>query len=298
MVTADKIIELLDLKNSRIEKDELWASCPCPENHKHGDRKPSWSLNLKTLKHHCFACGFSGSLISLVMSKKQCSKSQAINLIYGEVTKEELLKIMSSGTREIKQITPLERDITNWLNNKHQYWYERGFNDETIKKWKLGYSQEMNRVVVPIYFKGELVGWTARGVNNATIPKWLHSPDLPREYILFGLDNVDSDSCVLVEAPLSAIKLDQYGIHNAVATFGCQLSEGQARLIRANFDNVLIFYDPDPAGYHGTKKAISMLEPHCKVFVVQPTRDDPAAMTKEECIEAIYKKGVIPSWCY
>lgn len=83
-----------------------------------------------------------------------------------------------------------------------------------------------------------------------------------------------------------------------MASFGCQLSDGQARLIRQKFDSVLVFYDPDEAGHAGTLRAMRMLEPFCKVFSVLPTRDDPAAMTKRECWEAVYGREVVPSWAY
>lgn len=297
-VPIQKLMEVFDFRNSYVNGNELWASCPCPENHKHGDRKPSWSINLETMKHHCFSCGFSGDVVTLCMKEKNCTRSQAVHLLYGDISKVELLELLSGSEYQSQSVDPIERDISSWARNKHEYWHTRGFSDETIKKWQLGYDPQMNRVTVPIYFDKKLVGWTARATNNSTIPKWLHSKDLPREHILFGLDNKKTDSCILVEAPLSVIMLDQYGIGDVIASFGCQLSDGQARLIRANFDNVLIFYDPDPAGRYGTQRVISMLEPHCKVYVVRPTRDDPAAITKEECWQAIYKTPVTPSWAF
>lgn len=299
-VHSTRLIELFDLKNSYVSGDELWASCPRPENHKHGDKKPSWSINLKTLRHHCFSCGFSGDAASLLMFQRSCSRSQSLRLLYGDLGMEELQSLMAGHSYDRPTVTPLERDVTEWTKHSgHPYWKERGFNDQTVSKWRLGYDPKMNRAVVPVFFGGQLVGWTARALSNDVFPKWLHSEDMAREMILFGYDNAaDGDSCILVEAPLSAIMLDQYGFSNAVASFGSVLSDGQARLIRQKFDSVLVFFDPDEAGHKGTLRAINMLEPFCNVFAVQPTRDDPAAMTKRECWDAIYGRNVIPSWSY
>lgn len=299
-VQSQKLVDLLDLKNSYVSGDELWASCPRPERHRHGDKKPSWSINLSTLRHHCFGCGFGGDAAGLLMEQRGCSRSQALRLLYGDLDFAELQSLMAGSSYEPTRLTPLERDIGEWTKHAgHPYWKERGFNDQTVAKWKLGYDPQMNRVVVPVIFGGELVGWTARALTNDVFPKWLHSKDMQREMLLFGYDNADAgDCCILVEAPLSAIMLDQYGFPNPVASFGCQLSDGQARLIRQKFDSVLVFYDPDEAGHQGTLRAMNMLEPFCNVFSVQPTRDDPAAMTRGECMEAVYGKGVVPSWAY
>lgn len=298
-VHSSKLIDLLELKNSYISGDELWASCPCPENHRHGDKKPSWSINLNTLRHHCFSCGFSGDAAGLVMRQRSCSRSQALRLLYGDLSFSEIQQLMAGSSYKPVTLTPLERDVEEWTRHDCPYWRERGFNDQTVAKWRLGYDPSMNRAVVPVFFGGKLVGWTARALTNDVFPKWLHSKDMAREIILFGYDNASQgDSCILVEAPLSAIMLDQYGFPNPVASFGCQLSDGQARLIRQKFDSVLVFYDPDEAGHAGTLRAMHMLEPFCKVFSVLPTRDDPAAMTKRECWEAVYGREVVPSWAY
>ena len=111
---------------------------------------------------------------------------------------------------------------------------------------------------------------------------------------LFGMDNFTDDSAVLVEAPLSAIMLDQYGVHNAVASFGCKLSDAQARLLRSSYNSVAVWYDPDDAGQAGAADAVGKLEDFMDVYVVPPTRDDPAAMSLEEDMEAL--RSAVPLW--
>ena len=114
--------------------------------------------------------------------------------------------------------------------------------------------------------------------------------------MLFGIDNFTGESAILVEAPLSVIMLDQYGISNAIASFGCRLSKEQAKYIRSNYNKLLIWYDPDDAGFKGTMAAIKLLKDFLDVYVIKPTKDDPAAMSYDEVHEAL--KQVYPAWLY
>lgn len=297
MIDARQLVQLLSLRNCTVRGSELIASCPFPENHAHGDSNPSWGLNLETGLWCCLGCGEKGNLEQLVERVLGVDRLAAIQLAYGELGLEEAMHLMGgSSGQERREVTPLQRDISSWAQNRHPYWAGRGFVEETVGRWQLGYSPEMNRVTVPIWFRGELVGWTARRVQESDEPKWLHSKGLDRQAIVFGLDETSDGSCIVVEAPLSAIMLWQQGYQNVIATMGCKMSQGQADIIRGRFDSALMFYDPDNAGRDGTMRAIEMLSPFLSVFCVGETRDDPAAMTEEENAKAL--SAVIPSFAY
>jgi DNA primase len=298
MLDAREIIELFGLQNVQMRGDEITCSCPFPENHTRGDKRPSFGISVSKGAYNCFSCGESGSLVTLAQKVLGMTRLEAMNAVYHDLTTEEALRMMGGERYVPSRVSPMEFDISKWSRNRHEYWRARGFNEETIGKWQLGYDPSENRVVVPIYFKKQLVGWTKRAVDDVTRPKWSHSPGIPKSQILFGMDNFVGESAILVEAPLSAIMLDQYGIKGAVASFGASLSDEQAVLLRNNYNNVLIFYDPDEAGMKGTARAIAKLEKFMSVYVVQPTRDDPAAMSREECCEAISGKPVIASWAW
>lgn len=298
MLSAIEIIELFGLQNVSTRGDEITCSCPFAANHARGDKRPSFGISVSKGVYNCFSCGESGNLTMLAERTLGMTRVEAMEAVYRDLTPAEALAMMQSPGYEPSRVTPMEFDISKWSKNKHKYWAKRGFNEETIGKWQLGYDPQENRVVVPIYFKKELVGWTKRALDDVTKPKWSHSNGVPMSKVLFGMDAFSGESAILVEAPLSAIMLDQYGIKGAVASFGASLSDEQAVLLRTNYNNVLIFYDPDEAGARGTEKAIKKLEKFMSVYVVQQTRDDPAAMTKEECLEAISGKPVIASWAW
>lgn len=295
-MSQNEIITTFGLRNATVSRDEILCSCPFSQNHPNGDRHPSFRLNSEKGVYICYACGERGNIIQLAERVLGMSPFEARSTFSADLTDEAVDGLMRPRGVERKVLTPLQADISRWVGNKHPYWRSRGFTDETVGKWQLGYDPAEDRVVVPVYFKGELMGWSKRAVDDVTLPKWKHSPDMPKSEILFGMDNFNGDSAVLVEAPLSVVMLDQYGVSNAVASFGCSLSGSQARLLRANYNNVLIFYDPDEPGRRGAVEAARKLEDFVDVYMVGDTRDDPAAMTLEENLDAI--GSAMPLWAW
>lgn len=295
-MSQNEIISTFGLRNATVSRDEILCSCPFSQNHPNGDRHPSFRLNSEKGVYICYACGEKGNIVQLAEKVLGMSPFEARSTFSVDLTDDAIDGLMRAQGVERKTLTPLQMDISGWAANDHPYWHLRGFTDATIGKWKLGYDPVENRVVVPVYFRKELVGWSKRAVDDFTLPKWMHSNDMPKSDILFGMDNFSGDSAVLVEAPLSVVMLDQHGISNAVASFGCKLSDSQARLLRANYNNVLVFYDPDEAGQRGALDAARKLEDFMDVYMAPMTRDDPAAMTLEENLAAL--EDALPLWAW
>lgn len=291
-MSQQEIISLFGLRNASISRDEILCSCPYPV-HPNGDRNPSFRLNSEKGVYICYSCGAKGNLVKLAQDILGMDRYEAVRTFDVELTPEAIDQMVKKGYEPPKPMTPLQMDVSRWMDGKNDYWHFRGFNDATIGKWQLGFDEQSNRVVVPIYDSGELVGWSKRTVGDDQ-PKWLHSEGLEKSRLLFGLDRISSDAAIVVEAPLSVIMLDQYGVSNSVATFGCKMSDAQARMLRANFNTVMLWYDPDEAGQQGTRDAIEKLKDFVDVYVVPPTRDDPAAMSLDEDLEAM--RSARPLW--
>lgn len=295
MICREDIVEVFGLRNVSFSGDEIISSCPFTDNHPNGDRHPSFGINAESGLYHCFSCGASGNLVQLAERLLLLNHTESVRLCYPDMSIEEALRAMR-GADYVPQdgIRSIDADIGYWCNQDRSYWYSRGLNDDTIGKWRLGYDPKAKRAVIPIYFGGELVGWTKRRTEEWMQPKWQHSEGLIKSRILFGMDETVGDSCILVEAPLSAIKLDQYGVKNAISSFGCRLSDEQTVLIRSNYNKVLVFYDPDEAGYNGMRYAVSKLRDFVDVYAVTGHRDDPAALSAYEV--GIALSQVTPSW--
>lgn len=93
-----------------------------------------------------------------------------------------------------------------------------------------------HRVVVPFFYQGRIVGYTARAVNDGISPKY-HSQH-PAHFV-FNLDNQQPDSkfVVVCEGPFDAMSID------AVSTQTNDISEQQAELIEDLGKEVI--YVPD-----------------------------------------------------
>ena len=295
MVSQREIVDDFALKRVSISGDEILCSCPYSANHLHGDVHPSFRLNASKGLYICFGCGERGNLVKLAQDVLGMSRVEALSR-YGDSLSDGYVDDALAPHSVAEKAIDVHADDAGWVYGPHPYWASRGFTDETVMKWRLAYDPAENRAVVPIFSGGRMVGWSKRAVVDGVQPKWTHSPGLRKSELLFGMDNFTGDCAVLVEAPLSVIMLDQYGVSNAVASFGCSLSESQSRLLRSRYNSVLVFYDPDPAGFAGTSAAIDMLSDYLDVYVVPPTRDDPAAMTMEEDLSAL--SHAFPAWAY
>ena len=300
MLEFGQVVDLLGLRNARVIGDgtQMVASCPFPANHRNGDANPSWGMNLDNGLWICHGCGAKGNLVGLLMDVLGMDRLAAYRLAYGDLGIEEAVRLMDGRKAPSRGAarTPLESDVASWAANRHPYWQSRGFTAQTQGRWMLGYDPACDRVTVPVFYGGELVGWTKRRVREDVEPKWTHFPGMRSKDVLFGYDDCTGGSCVVVEAPLSVVMLSQQGFRNAVATFGCSMSRAQADAIRAKFEDVTVFYDPDEAGAKGTAQVVGILSPFCTVSVVRGTRDDPAAMSCEENREAL--NSAYPGWVF
>ena len=297
MVDYDNLDAVLNLHNASTNGDEVLCSCPLGQmgiGHRNGDEHPSCRINVEKEVFFCHGCGARGTLASLVTQVLGITYQDAVRALHPLLTEAELDRIAKSHEYvPFSRPKTIDAEVDVWASMKTPYWAERGLVEATVGYFRLGYDPEENRAVVPVYMDRRLVGYTKRRLGEEG-PKWKNSKGWEKSKVLFGLDEENRGSCVLVEAPLSAIRLWQDGVRGAVASFGCSLSERQAVLIRSKFDSLTVFYDPDDAGREGTRRVIDLLSPFMPVNVVQGHRDDPAAMTKDENLAAI--DGAKPSF--
>lgn len=164
----------------------------------------------------------------------------------------------------------------------HSYLIKRGFKNETIAKYQIGYCDNKykkfyNRIVIPVRnCTGELVGFTARWIGDhakTKVPKWLHSNGFKKGEHLFNLNNAlpyirKNGEVIIVEGCLDSIKLDEIGISNSVAIFGTSLSSTQKSIILGNATSVIIVFDNDAAGIVAQNVVTNSLKNYVDVYAV------------------------------
>ena len=158
------------------------------------------------------------------------------------------------------------------------------------------YDRFRGRIIFPIRdISGNVIAFGGR-VMDDSLPKYLNSPETSlysKSNVLYCLDKAKEPArkqkyFIIVEGYLDAIACHQYGAQNAVATLGTALTEGHLRLMRRFAQNLVLIFDPDPAGVKAAMRGLDLfVSSGMKVNVVSlPDNDDPDTFLKKNGYEA------------
>lgn len=198
----------------------------------HGENSPSFSVSTEKQIFHCFGCGAGGNIFTFLMdiegynfveSAKVLAEKGNIPLDV-EINKDANRSNMPAGSKEMLEAHDLLRKFYNHLlvNTKEgqealEYLLNRGFTEETIDKFQIGYSLDSwdfvskfllkrgfppefmeqagliihrekdesyfdrfrNRVMFPIMdYQGNTIAFSGRAMGDDE-PKYLNSPETP-----------------------------------------------------------------------------------------------------------------------
>jgi DNA primase len=299
------LVNIIGAQNISPSGEELIHSCPLPfGNHRNGDTNPSASLNTSTLLFNCFTCG-GGDVVWLVSNVLGISRGDAYALLRGEsdgtrlVPTEEFvdrLKGVFSKEQVKSEDVPVYSDtiIQRWVQ-ACDYLTERGVSEQVQLDMRTGVdrnrieiaktpageqSVRVDRVVLPHFMEGKLIGWVARKIQNVEgVPKYRNSKGFPRGTWLYNMDNARQyDEVYVVESPMSVLVMKSRGINNVVATFGAKVEAKQIQLLR-QFSGVTVYMDGDEAGRKSTRNLVNELSSYVKMRVIStPDGHDPATL--------------------
>ena len=179
------------------------------------------------------------------------------------------------------------------------------------------YDRFRGRLMFPIHSEsGKVIAFGARALRPGDEPKYLNSPETKvykKSAVLYNLhrakiDARKHDHIILVEGYMDVIGVYSAGIREVVASSGTSLAIEQVRSIKrqvsqqqANTGQVILNFDPDPAGARSTEKYISvLLAEGLRVRVLQiPGGLDPDEYIQQNGVEA-YRKLLeeAPSYFY
>lgn len=147
-------LSLVDVISRRVPLNKkgqnYWGCCPF-----HNEKTPSFSVNEEKGFYHCFGCGEHGDIISFVMKSENVDFKTAIS---------ELADMAGIKMPTIKQKSPAQieaeetyvkitenaakkfQELLYSDSGKHalEYIKNRGFSDEMIKKYRIGYAPKSN----------------------------------------------------------------------------------------------------------------------------------------------------------
>ncbi len=241
-----------------------WADSLCPF---HEEGNPSFSINLEHggwIDRH----GESrGQLLDLISHVKGISRSEAADWVrspssINTTTVDILRKLFATQANpEDKRMILDSAERYEGLSPKlmAEYWFDRGFTAKTMRRFKIRYDEEEGCLVWPIRDEGaNLLGFIKRKVppfygKN----KYLYQKGLQR--VLFPLDHFVGEEVILVEGPLDALWLHQYGFTGALAVLGSGLTRSQLSWIKMRAEKVILAFDNDRDGRRGKEQVIKQL---------------------------------------
>ena len=270
--TADIVDVVSDFVSLKRRGANWIGLCPF-----HNDRRPSFYVSRAKGICKCFACGEGGSAVNFIMKHEQLSYPEALRYLarkyHIEIQEKELTDEEKQAQTEREAMLMLNEWACSYFEKQlHEtqagqdigltYFRERGFNDATIKEFRLGYSSD----AYGDFYQAAI----AQGFNpqllfdvGLCIPDDRGGHDRFRGRVIFPIMNIagkviafggrtlkkDKDVAKYVNSPESAIysKRDViYGLYQAKREISkqhkCFIVEGYADVIsmhQAGFKNVI-----------------------------------------------------------
>ena len=147
-------LSLVDVVSRRIalvkKGQNYWGCCPF-----HNEKTPSFSVSEDKGFYHCFGCGEHGDIISFVMKSENVDFKTAISEL-ADMAGIKMPEVKTKTKQQIEaeqtyvQITDNAAKIYQDLlyqdagKNALEYIKKRGFSDEMIKKYRIGYAPKNN----------------------------------------------------------------------------------------------------------------------------------------------------------
>jgi hypothetical protein len=279
--------ELLDefgARTSRVNEKtgEMIHGClVAPELHKDQDRNPTASLNFQKLTYNCLGCGSSGGLLwfiatcrgeTSVAARSWLEKTAGLGGAVLEL--DAMLRFLDNiyarpAAVPIPSYSP--RVLDAWAYD-HPYMTEaRHVGPEIIKRFRVGWDPNNDRVVIPHFWQGKLVGWQSRMMppqwrsqewtpkppdkdgnevvdvhsGNPRAPKYYSSSDFPKDSTIFNYDPKAREA-VVVESMLSVLRHVEH--RHFEGLFGAKVTDLQIRRL-VKHDRVILWMDNDNAGW-------------------------------------------------
>ena len=270
-----------------------WINIHCPFCHGSKNFHLGISLYQPTVSH-CWRCGWH-STTSVLSRILNISVGKAKNLIQEYAGPTGTIRKKAKEPRV--SILPIKfpQPYFEHLNEDGKKYLERrGFDPEKLeKKWKLkqtgpisflGKISYGNRIIIPIYWGGQLVSFQTRDITERSSKRYLACP-MKREvihhkHIVYGNEEKwgKYPALIVVEGVVDVWKLGT----SAVATFGTSFTMKQVLALAKIHDRFFIVYDNEPQAQQQARKLAVKLKALGKKVFIETVDTDPGDMKIED----------------
>lgn len=274
-IVADTVNAYLPAKRKHTQNGWSSFNAPCCIHNGHSaDTRGRGGLIANPdggVSYHCFNCGFKtswqpGRNLSYKMRRllqwlnapdgvinklaldvlRENEGIEAVNSLRGLPTLPKFNTVpLPEDAVKIVDITDFDRYNMNVL----EYMAQRNLNvDDTDYYWSPSLAYR-DRLIVPFYYEGRIVGWTARTVTSDKNPRYLMES---QPGFVYGLDEQHHNKifCIVVEGPIDAIHIE------GCALCGSDINDSQALLLDRLGKQIIVVPDRDRNGRNLAEQAI------------------------------------------
>jgi DNA primase len=261
--TEEQVEAILNSCGVQIETDtnkDFLVYCPF-----HGNKySPSMTVSKTNGKFICHngACSKMGSMEELIHGTLKLNPFQTKRLISNSAKEtttsfaDRIEKAFEPKTDwvEFDQSKIEEMIEAFWKTEEAvEYMHSRGFTDETLKKFGIGYSVKKNMIAVPMHNEhGVPVGVVGRPASH-TNKRFRNSNGLPTSHTLWNMHRAKrtgAEALIIVEASFDGMRVDQAGFPNVASVLGGNFSDAHAYQVDKYFNTVILMTDFDDRMKH------------------------------------------------
>ena len=206
---------------------------------------------------YCFnpSCMETGKLEELVTRLMGVSVFSAMRTIlkYRDSTQTSFEERMATALARPPEFTPFSQDALDRLykdfpgSEGERYMRSRGFDDDTLEHFRVGYSAKKNMVTVPMHDpSGMPIGLIGRTPSH-TDKRFKNSVNLPKSLTAWNFHRArrTGDTVIVHEASYDSMRVHQAGYPNVIALLGGHVTSHHLQQIDRVFSTVIIMTDFD-----------------------------------------------------
>lgn len=210
--------------------------------------------------YHCWKSKHNYPIRQVLSTLLNVSESSIDNILIDYQGAGETL-----SEKKTSNIKYLELPTNTFTKAERKYLKSRDFDPKYLYKkyhvvgggidgdWKF-------RIIIPVYYQGQLLSWTGRSILSKEKLKQLEIPRYKNlsieksvkniKELFFNIDNCKSDTVVLTEGAFDVLRFDG----NAICSMGTELTESQINLLASRFRKIFILFDNEPEAQEKARK--------------------------------------------
>ena len=234
---------------------EAVARCPA-----HDDSHPSWSCNLRTGAHHCFSCGFAGSLAGLASYVLDLPYPEAVLWVNARAGAARVTAWREDQALREVNFSPAymklsEASLALFTDPPGKEIWARNTTLDDCQDFGILWSPDTEDWIFPIRdpYNNELWGWQRKSARERRYRNY--PAGVRKSETLFGLGSfAHGSTAILVESPVDCAVLATCGIRGGLASYGVQVSNKQLSLVHRLASDLVLALDNDHDGIRETDR--------------------------------------------